>query len=76
MPLPFIISSAKRRGEGDLKSHMVTDVGGETRLVVRQHYLSDEDDRFLDTPLQGKLSDLIKEISNDVRTDRANESGN
>lgn len=54
-----------------LKSLMVSDDGGETWLVVRQHYLTDENNRFLDTMLQGKRFKLIKENSNDPGTNRA-----
>jgi hypothetical protein len=52
-----------------LKSLMVSDDGGETWLVIRQHYLTDENNRFLDTLLQGKRFKLIGD-SNEPRTNR------
>jgi hypothetical protein len=41
------------------KSFRVSAVEGETRPVIRQHYLSDEDDRFLGALIQGERSKLI-----------------
>lgn len=57
------------------KSLMVSDDGGESWLVVRQHYLTDENNRFLDTLLQGKRFKLIGD-SNDPTANRAKQSGN
>lgn len=45
------------------KSLMVSDDGGETWLVVRQHYLTDDNNRFLDTLLQGKRFKLIGDLN-------------
>jgi hypothetical protein len=50
-----------------LKSLMVSDGGGETWLVVRQHYLTDENNHFLDTLLQGKRFKLIGDNLNDSK---------
>ena len=44
---------------------MVSDDGGETGLVVRQHYLTDENNKFLDTLLQGKRFKLLGDDLND-----------
>ena len=45
------------------KSLMVSDDSGETWLVVRQHYLTDDNNRFLDTLLQGKRFKLIGDLN-------------
>ena len=49
------------------KSLMVSDDGGQTWLVVRQHYLTDDHNRFLDTLLQGKRFKMIGDL-NDTTT--------
>ena len=41
------------------KSLMVSDVEGETRPVIRQHNLSNEDDRFLGALIQRERSKLL-----------------
>ena len=48
---------------------MVSDYGGQTWLVVRQHYLTDDHNRFLDTLLQGKRFKMIGDLS-----ERANQT--
>jgi len=47
------------------KSLMISDDNGKTWIVVRQHYLTDDQNRFLDTILQGKRFKLIEDSTNE-----------
>lgn len=44
---------------------MISDDSGKTWIVVRQHYLTDEKNQFLDTLLQGKRFKLIEDSTNE-----------
>ena len=47
------------------KGLMISDDNGKTWIVVRQHYLTDDQNRFLETILQGKRFKLIEDSAND-----------
>ena len=45
------------------KSLMISEDGGENWVVVRQHYLTDDQNRFLDLLLQGKRFKLVGDLN-------------
>jgi len=47
------------------KGLMISDDNGKTWIVVRQHYLTDDKNRFLETILQGKRFKLIEDSTNE-----------
>jgi len=55
------------------KSLMVSDDGGQTWLVVRQHYLTDDKNRFLDTLLQGRRFKMIGDLNERTNQPRIQE---
>jgi hypothetical protein len=55
------------------KSLMVSDDGGQTWLVVRQHYLTDDKNRFLDTLLQGRRFKMIGDLNERTHQPRIQE---
>jgi hypothetical protein len=47
------------------KGLLLSDDSGKTWIVVRQHYLTDEKNNFLDTIMQGRRLKLIEESTNE-----------
>lgn len=47
------------------KGLMISDDSGKTWIVVRQHYLTDDQNRFLETILQGRRFKLIEDSNNE-----------